>query len=446
MANLKRLLLQINTKGVRLFSTRKNPIDPEDALKLPIFEYGVSKKSYNRLFVWGHTKTGALGIPYIRSTENYESIKNFHVPKRMGFGEKNEVVQVACGFGFSLFNVKHKDPDKMLYGTGLNTDSQIGYHEVRQDKPLEILFYPKPIAIPFKDTSTCEIKKIAAGRAHSLVLTNEGLFLLGNNGYGQCGRPIIQDEDYSKGNYIHHIVDIDGKKIVDVECGQDHSLALTEDGSVYSCGWGADGQTGQGHYQNISTFSKVQGDISTEKIIKLNSRCDFVMALNDKGDVFGWGNTEYGQIMSETGDQQLHTPTHMKKLKSLGRIIDIAAGGSLCMVLNEDHQVFTWGFGLLGFGPNVQQCTQPTKIPEVLFGKNDFQPDNVVEKISCGVSHSAAITSNGDLYSWGRNRNGCLGLGNEHDQYFPLKVCLGGLVKNISCGIDHSIAVCKPFI
>lgn len=58
------------------------------------------------------------------------------------------------------------------------------------------------------------------------------------------------------------------------------SLALTEDGCVYSCGWGADGQTGLGHYETISRFSKVKGDISTEKIVKLNSRCDFVLALN----------------------------------------------------------------------------------------------------------------------------------------------------------------------
>ncbi|XP_044765857.1 RCC1-like G exchanging factor-like protein [Coccinella septempunctata] len=441
MVNLKGILRSLNKKQVRLFSTIY-----KDASELPIHEYAVSKKTYNRIFVWGHTKSGALGIPYIRTTESYDLMKDFHRPKRMGFGEKNEVTQVACGFGFSLFSTKNKYPDKLLYGTGLNTDSQIGYHDVRQGKPLEILFYPKPIELPFKNTTKCEIKKIAAGRAHSLILTHEGLYLLGNNAYGQCGRPIIQDEDYSRSNYIHYIENLDGKEIIDIECGQDHSLALTEDGCVYSCGWGADGQTGLGHYEIISTFTKIKGDISTERIVKLNSRCDFVMALNDKGEVFGWGNTEYGQVILENNSQQLNTPTYLKMLKPLGKIIDIAAGGSFCMVLNDDHRVFSWGFGLLGFGPNILQCNEPTEIPEVLFGKNDFQPDNIVEKIYCGVGHSLALTSKGDLYSWGRNRNGCLGLGDEHDQYFPLKVCLGGIVKNVSCGIDHTIAVSKPFL
>lgn len=62
-----------------------------NTFKISVFEYGVSKKNYNRIFVWGHTKTGALGIPYIRTTEKFDLIKDFRNPKRMGFGEKNEV-------------------------------------------------------------------------------------------------------------------------------------------------------------------------------------------------------------------------------------------------------------------------------------------------------------------------------------------------------------------
>lgn len=60
------------------------------------------------------------------------------------------------------------------------------------------------------------------------------------------------------------------------------SLALTEDGNVYSCGWGADGQTGLGHYNNCTKFTKVRGEIENEKIVKISSRSDFVLALNGK--------------------------------------------------------------------------------------------------------------------------------------------------------------------
>lgn len=58
------------------------------------------------------------------------------------------------------------------------------------------------------------------------------------------------------------------------------SLAITEDGNVYSCGWGADGQTGLGHYNNCEIFTKVGGDIQNEKIVKISSRSDFTLAIN----------------------------------------------------------------------------------------------------------------------------------------------------------------------
>lgn len=92
------------------------------------------------------------------------------------------------------------------------------------------------------------------------------------------------------------------------------------------------------------------------------------------------------------------------------------------MKILDDGNVFVWGFGLLGTGPQTQCSREPIKIPEQLFGLNDFNPDTKVEKVSCGLSHMAAITNKGDLFTWGRNREHCLGLGSDKDQYFPLKV------------------------
>ena len=43
--------------------------------------------------------------------------------------------------------------------------------------------------------------------------------------------------------------------------GQDHSILITEEGQVMSAGWGADGQTGLGHYDNQDKFALVEGDI-----------------------------------------------------------------------------------------------------------------------------------------------------------------------------------------
>ncbi|KAJ8955396.1 hypothetical protein NQ318_003494 [Aromia moschata] len=422
MSTYRRVLNEISANSKRFISgkRRKYPINSEDAEKLPVFQYTVSKKEYRRVFAWGNLQTGALGIPALKRNESIDKLYYLQSPKRIGFGEKFEVRTACCGFGFSVFAVNSNTNDK-IYGCGINTDSQIGYHEVRQHKPLGLIFYPQPIPLPFLSPEKSRVLKITAGRAHLVVLTDEGIFTLGNNAYGQCGRSIIPDEDYSRSNYINRIETIDGKKIVDIECGQDHSMAVTEDGCVYSCGWGADGQTGLGHFRNTPEFTRVKGDIESEKIVRLSCRSDFVLALNNKGEPDNFAGS---------CSTVAHSETH-KNATPIGKIKSIASGGSFCVVV---------------LVLKLNNRRRPILIPETLFGRNDFQPNNIVRKVTCGLNYAAAVTSLGDLFIWGRNKGACLGLGTEKDQYFPLKVAMGGHVQDVFCGIDHTIAICKPFI
>lgn len=51
--------------------------------------------------------------------------------------------------------------------------------------------------------------------------------------------------------------------------------------------------------------------------------------------MFGWGNAEYGQLETIGDTQQINVPQMLaQKTKGLGRIVDVAAGGSFCMILN----------------------------------------------------------------------------------------------------------------
>lgn len=84
--------------------------------------------------------------------------------------------------------------------------------------------------------------------------------------------------------------------------------------------------------------------------------------------------------------------------------------------------MFVWGFGILGKGIRCQQSEEPTEIPSTVFGKTAFNADTTVESIDCGIETLAAITSAGDLYLWGKNEFGQLGLGHTDDQYYPLCV------------------------
>ncbi|XP_070505923.1 RCC1-like G exchanging factor-like protein [Chironomus tepperi] len=410
--------------------------------------------THNKIYVWGMQETGALGLATSLKVHKHGLTTMKKFPKRMPFGERFEVIDAAAGYGFSVFAVEPTEEhgNYTLYGTGLNTDSQIGYHKHlgKTNKPIELLLYPAPIELPMKSPDEIHRAiKVECGRAHTVVLTEQGVvFTLGNNSYGQCARPIIEDENYLGSQVINRLSSelFGGKRIKDIACGQDHTMFLTEYGEVYSCGWSADGQTGLGTYNNQELPKLVEGDIKNEKIIKLSSTGDAVLAMNENGEVFGWGNSEYNQILLDSDEQQINVPLHLKYLKNNGKVIDIAAGGSFSMILNDEGNVFVWGYGLLGFGPNVDFCKEPKLIPPTLFGRNSFNPENRVTSINCGLYHMAAINSDNDLFMWGRNKFGCLGIGHDNDQYFPFKSLVGAKVHRVFCGVDHSIALCKLFI
>lgn len=90
-----------------------------------------------------------------------------------------------------------------------------------------MLLYPAPISLPLQEPETTNVISLSAGRAHLVIATdNEGVFTLGNNAYGQCGRKIIDNENYSGSMVINKIDSLGGEKVVTVQCGQDHRLVL----------------------------------------------------------------------------------------------------------------------------------------------------------------------------------------------------------------------------
>ncbi|XP_050541875.1 RCC1-like G exchanging factor-like protein isoform X2 [Daktulosphaira vitifoliae] len=400
---------------INQYASQKNTKTKHVELDPFLAPYSKSPNDQQRLYVWGMAEHGALGDLKIRSRE--KKITFLYRPVRLRFAYSHKITDVACGYGFTVYAVESKN--YKLFGSGLNADSQIGYHDPRRGHPLGIILANIPIQVKFKYSDT-RIKAVAAGRAHTLLLTStEGVYALGNNSFGQCGRKIIDNEDYTKLREANNFVLNEG--ISKVVCGQDHSLFVTKSGRVYACGWGADGQTGLGHYKNESNPTLIEGDIKDENIVKVSSSADCCLALNDKGEVFGWGNSEYGQLLLDQNIYQVNTPRALSLNKTVGKVIDIATSGSSCIVLNDEGTVFVWGFGILGKGPEFKQTSTPSPIPPTLFGRNEFNPSTSVKSVYGSLFYMAAITTEGNLYTWGKNKWGQLGLGHLKDQYFPLK-------------------------
>ncbi|CAG0885378.1 unnamed protein product [Cyprideis torosa] len=448
---------------------RKFPLLPEHEKKAIEYKMVASsgKNTRAKLYGFGLALTGALGQRDVfledaygpESQEEEERDPVMHPPKKPQRGPRRIELSVnyllkdvACGVGFSLFTVKSNSKRRKLFGSGLNNFSQIGFHPSRakgrgHGEPLTHIISAVPVSLPIYDNT--RIVGVAAGRAHSLVLTDsEGVLGLGHNGFGQCGREIMVNQDYVQNPVIRR-VDVGGKEVKAVSCGLDTSFFITEAGEVWACGWGSDGQTGQGHYHNLPLPSRVKGEVEGVRIAKVVCGADCVLALSDKGEVFGWGNSEYAQLATVTSEMQLSLSRHLPLAKFVpGRIIDVATTGTSCAVLNSEGDVYVWGYGLLGLGPKVKLQPTPTRLPPGLFGRTEFSPDVKVTSIQAGVAHYIAVTNRGTAFSWGRNPDGRLGLRTSVDQSYPLNISLGLFVDRARrkqddkmCGKNHGSIV-----
>ena len=234
------------------------------------------------VFSWGLACYGALGNPnFVHPKGKKQPLNSLHHPATLTNLEVRKVRDIACGYGYSIFAAKHQNGH--LLGCGINNFGQIGYHEIKPNSPLQVLIVPSSIKLPVKSAEDF-VTRVECGQSHTIVLTNLGeIFSLGSNAYGQCGRPVIEDEDYlnSKVIYSVKIPELESDdEIIDLECGINHSMFLSKKGCVFSCGWSADGQTGLGHYENQSQPKKLEGDIKGEKIVKVSCVADNVLALN----------------------------------------------------------------------------------------------------------------------------------------------------------------------
>lgn len=362
----------------RFASTYTRKMRKQEELKDIVFQYaGKSVKRADRVYGWGCSATGAIGRKTLLKPEKHQKLRTKQfVPLKLDFFAEHglQPLKIACGYGTSIIICQNKRTDEyIVYACGLNTDSQLGYHEYprRSGRILDMLIEWSAISLPLKNPNSTKITHVACGRAHTIIATNqEGLFSLGNNSHGQCARVITEGEVYRGSQRIGY-VPFNGNEIKQLICGQDHSLILTESGKVYTCGLGADGQTGLGHYNNVDKFTLVEGEISGEKIIHISSKADTTLAVDESGEVFGWGNSEYNQLGPDV-EMQINSPICLNLKNLVGRVLAASAAGSSCALLNEKGNVYTWGFGALGQGPSASSSSEPLLIPPQLFGLNEY--------------------------------------------------------------------------
>ncbi|CAB4011045.1 Hypothetical predicted protein [Paramuricea clavata] len=328
----------------------------------------------------------------------------------------DKVLQLDCGDEHSAVITS----SGRLYTFGSNDWGQLGHGNT---KP-----YTKPGVV--KKLKGDRVKAVACGRSHTLVISESGVFSFGAGADSQLGHG-----DNQSYNVPTEIEALNDKTITQVSCGAEHSAALAENGELYVWGSGSEGQLGLGI-----------AECEVPSLLKFRSKVAFVACgyyhtavITELGKLYTFGDNEAGKLGLE--DNQCEDTEEPQQVKTLNEpAVFVACGGNHTAVLTKRGSLFTFGSGMhgqLGHGPAFQDIALP-KLVSTLQGK-------FASTVSCGESHTAVLTKNGEMYSFGDGRHGKLGMGDESfsNLFQPTKVKRFKKfdVEQVSCGGCHMLAV-----
>uniref|UniRef100_A0AC11B7Q1 HECT and RLD domain containing E3 ubiquitin protein ligase 4 n=1 Tax=Ovis aries TaxID=9940 RepID=A0AC11B7Q1_SHEEP len=255
----------------------------------------------------------------------------------------------------------------------------------------------------------------------------------GNASFGQLGLGGIDEEIVLEPRKSDFFVN---KKVRDVGCGLRHTVFVLDDGTVYTCGCNDLGQLG--HEKSRKKPEQVVA-LDAQNIVAVSCGEAHTLALNDKGQVYAWGLDSDGQLGLLGSEECIRVPRNIKSLSDI-QIVQVACGYYHSLALSKASEVFCWGqnkYGQLGLGIDCKKQASPQLIKSLL-GIPFMQ-------IAAGGAHSFVLTLSGAIFGWGRNKFGQLGLNDENDRYVPnlLKSLRTQKIVYICCGEDHTAALTK---
>jgi alpha-tubulin suppressor-like RCC1 family protein len=287
-------------------------------------------------------------------------------------------------------------------------------------------------------------KQVSVGSQHVAAIKNDGtLWTWGRGTYGRLGNANITDRSTPVTTFTG------GTNWKQVSCGGYHTTAIKTDGTLWvwgSNGFGSEGQLGNASTINVSTpVTTFAGGTNWKQV---SAGYDFTLALQDDGiskRLFAWGNGGNGKLGNATITTTNSTPvttfaggTNWADTATTNTqdLYTLSAGGFFSSAIKTDGTLWMWGRGLftqLGTNDIIDRSTPVTT----------FAGGTNWKQVSAGNNHTAAIKTDGTLWVWGTNTFGKLGInGLLTNRSTPVTTFAGGTNwKQVSAGNQHTAAI-----
>mmetsp|Transcript_27280 Transcript_27280/g.37625 ORF Transcript_27280/g.37625 Transcript_27280/m.37625 type:complete len:828 (+) Transcript_27280:153-2636(+) len=400
--------------------------------------HSVGVTTTGELLVWGSNTRGQLGIGSDSAAEN--------VPKLVSLPTSDPVQGTSAGAWHTVVWTGKGN----VYACGDNSFGQLGIGNNLPKHGFVQVILPKGL----------KIREVAAGGHHNLLLTENGeIYAWGKNGQGQLG---LQQEDITKEAWsvAEQVPVFSDTRVVQVAAGYQHSLAVNSGGLVHAWGENNLGQLGimvggiGSQRQPLAVGGPVGPDskpVHAPHLVMPSVKFQHVAAgrlhslgVTENGKVYVWGGNNAAQL--GLGDLAARpTPQAIVRLAPK-KVLFVATGSASSFAVNEDTELYGWGknnAGQLG----LPRTKAPRLIPELVMSANE--PFNVLQVAAGGFGyqyegHSMLLTGLGEVLTWGWNAFGQLGLGEVDDAHsVPQKnsVLHNLKIKSIAAGQFTSAAV-----
>jgi len=357
----------------------------------------IAINSDGEIYTWGDNTFGQLGLG---NKTAYNS------PQRVG--KNNNWISVTSGWNHCLA----VNSNGQLYAWGGDLYRELGLGISVHNQPAQ--------RSPNQVGSASNWVSVSSGEYFSIAVNSSGeLYTWGANGQGQLGI-----ENYTQQNTPTYART--RNKWIMLAAGHKFSVARTDQNEIYTWGRNNEGQLGLGNNNDASSPQRMGDENSWTWVA---AGWGHVLAIRG-GSLYAWGNNSNGQL----GDGTTTNRNSPVRIGTATNWTKVYAGNDHSIAINSSGQVFTWGrnnYGQLGLGDNNNR-TSPTQITSL--GSN-------ISSVWAGGDHTFAINSSSNLYAWGRNGDGQLGLGNNSDKNSPNWVASNNIINEqwvyISPSRDH---------